>query len=201
MFGASWDVWKHGHPPIELYGTEGSMRVPDPNFYGGVVETSEQGGDWIAAQHRRDAARHAELAGRRAAPCQLPRARRCRDGDGDPQRQAAPRERRAGAACARGDGGGGERRRNGNFGRSQAAGGFRRGRRGGGLHSGGRQDRRRPQAHGEEDGAKRPAAKKSKGPAKGKKPAAKKAKRSAPRKPTKKAKRATKTAKKGRRGR
>jgi predicted dehydrogenase len=46
-FTASWDVWKHTHHPIELYGTEGSMRVPDPNFFGGVVETSERGGDWV----------------------------------------------------------------------------------------------------------------------------------------------------------
>jgi predicted dehydrogenase len=46
IFGASWDVWKHGHAPIELYGTEGSLRVPDPNFFGGVVETTERGGEW-----------------------------------------------------------------------------------------------------------------------------------------------------------
>jgi len=42
----SWDVWKHGHPGIELYGTEGSMRVPDPNFFGGTVEFSERDGEW-----------------------------------------------------------------------------------------------------------------------------------------------------------
>jgi predicted dehydrogenase len=48
LFGASWDVWKHGHAPIELYGTDGSMRVPDPNFFGGVVEVSERNGDWVA---------------------------------------------------------------------------------------------------------------------------------------------------------
>lgn len=47
MLCMSWDVWKHGHPPIELYGTEGSMRVPDPNFFGGTVEYTERGGDWI----------------------------------------------------------------------------------------------------------------------------------------------------------
>jgi predicted dehydrogenase len=47
VFVMSWDVWKHGHPPIELYGTEGSLRVPDPNFFGGLVETTERGGDWI----------------------------------------------------------------------------------------------------------------------------------------------------------
>jgi predicted dehydrogenase len=46
--GASWDVWKHGHVnPIELYGTEGSMLVPDPNFFGGTVQYSEAGGDYI----------------------------------------------------------------------------------------------------------------------------------------------------------
>jgi predicted dehydrogenase len=45
-FAMSWDVWRHGHPPIELYGTEGSLRVPDPNFFGGVVEITERGGDW-----------------------------------------------------------------------------------------------------------------------------------------------------------
>ncbi|MBL8808087.1 MAG: Gfo/Idh/MocA family oxidoreductase [Rhodospirillales bacterium] len=48
MFTMSWDVWKHGHPPIELYGTEGSLRVPDPNFFGGTVEYTERGGDWIS---------------------------------------------------------------------------------------------------------------------------------------------------------
>jgi predicted dehydrogenase len=42
----SWDVWRHGHPAIELYGAEGSMRVPDPNFFGGNVEITERGGDW-----------------------------------------------------------------------------------------------------------------------------------------------------------
>jgi predicted dehydrogenase len=45
-FTMSWDVWKHGHPPIELYGAEGSLRVPDPNFFGGSVEVTERGGDW-----------------------------------------------------------------------------------------------------------------------------------------------------------
>jgi predicted dehydrogenase len=45
----SWDVWRHGHPPIELYGTEGSMRVPDPNFFGGIVEFTDRGEDWQSA--------------------------------------------------------------------------------------------------------------------------------------------------------
>ena len=36
-FNASWDVWKHGHAPIELYGEDGTIFVPDPNFFGGEV--------------------------------------------------------------------------------------------------------------------------------------------------------------------
>jgi predicted dehydrogenase len=48
VFTMSWDVWKHGHPPIELYGTEGSLRVPDPNFFGGAVEVTARGGDWVS---------------------------------------------------------------------------------------------------------------------------------------------------------
>jgi predicted dehydrogenase len=45
-FCMSWDVWRHGHPAIELYGTDGSLRVPDPNFFGGAVELTERSGDW-----------------------------------------------------------------------------------------------------------------------------------------------------------
>ena len=45
--GTSWDVWRHGHAnPIELYGTDGSMLVPDPNFFGGRVATTDKGGDY-----------------------------------------------------------------------------------------------------------------------------------------------------------
>ena len=34
---ASWDVWAHRHSSMELYGTEGSLFLPDPNFFGGTV--------------------------------------------------------------------------------------------------------------------------------------------------------------------
>ncbi len=47
VFTMSWDVWKHSHPAIELYGTEGSLRVPDPNFFGGTVAYNEGRGDWV----------------------------------------------------------------------------------------------------------------------------------------------------------
>ena len=43
----SFDVYKHGHAPIELYGTEGSLQVPDPNTFGGPVRVFRPGfQDW-----------------------------------------------------------------------------------------------------------------------------------------------------------
>jgi len=43
----SFDVHRHGHSPIELYGTEGSLKVPDPNTFGGPVEMfTHAQGDW-----------------------------------------------------------------------------------------------------------------------------------------------------------
>jgi len=42
-FNASWDVWNHGHAPMELYGEEGTIHVPDPNFFGGQVRFSKRG--------------------------------------------------------------------------------------------------------------------------------------------------------------
>ncbi len=44
-FGASWDVWKHRHANMELYGEEGSIFIPDPNFFGGAVEVTAKGAD------------------------------------------------------------------------------------------------------------------------------------------------------------
>ena len=46
-FLASWDVWRHDMP-LELHGTAGSLRVPDPNFFGGTIELAEERGDWAA---------------------------------------------------------------------------------------------------------------------------------------------------------
>ena len=41
--GASWDVWAHRHANMELYGEDGSIFVPDPNFFGGTVEIGNPG--------------------------------------------------------------------------------------------------------------------------------------------------------------
>lgn len=45
---ASWDVWASNHPIMELYGTEGTMNLPDPNFFGGTVTVTERSGDPVA---------------------------------------------------------------------------------------------------------------------------------------------------------
>jgi predicted dehydrogenase len=37
---ASWDVMANRHQNMELYGTDGAIFVPDPNFFGGPVEVA-----------------------------------------------------------------------------------------------------------------------------------------------------------------
>jgi predicted dehydrogenase len=39
----SFDVWHHEMPHLEIYGTEGSLQVPDPNGFGGVVRVRKAG--------------------------------------------------------------------------------------------------------------------------------------------------------------
>lgn len=41
---ASWDVHAHQHSNIEIYGTEGSLFVPDPNFFGGDIKLAGKDG-------------------------------------------------------------------------------------------------------------------------------------------------------------
>ena len=45
-FLASWDVWKHGVPPIELHGQKASLRLPDPNWFGGDLQIAGQNEEW-----------------------------------------------------------------------------------------------------------------------------------------------------------
>ena len=42
----SFDVARHRHGPIELYGETGSLIVPDPNHFGGKVEWATAAEDW-----------------------------------------------------------------------------------------------------------------------------------------------------------
>lgn len=41
----SFDVAAHKHVPLEIYGTEQSLIVPDPNFFGGELELRQRGRD------------------------------------------------------------------------------------------------------------------------------------------------------------
>ena len=41
---ASWDICAHRHSSMELYGTEGTLFVPDPNFFGGSLDHAGRNG-------------------------------------------------------------------------------------------------------------------------------------------------------------
>ena len=41
----SFDVWSEEHSRIDIYGTEGTLSVPDPNTFGGPVRVWRSGGD------------------------------------------------------------------------------------------------------------------------------------------------------------
>ena len=49
----SFDVWAHRHVPLEIYGTTGSLIVPDPNWFGGEVRLFEADGAWREVEHHR----------------------------------------------------------------------------------------------------------------------------------------------------
>jgi len=56
----SFDVWQHNLPRIEIYGTEGSLSVPDPNTFNGVVRLWQPAsGNWqdMPPTHRDDVLR------------------------------------------------------------------------------------------------------------------------------------------------
>jgi len=56
----SFDVQAHTLPNLELYGTEGTLRLPDPNTFGGPIRLRRRGDDdW--ADHPLDAG-HADNA-------------------------------------------------------------------------------------------------------------------------------------------
>jgi predicted dehydrogenase len=54
----SFDVPRHRHGPIELYGTEAAMIVPDPNFFDGRIQIGKAGDDWQEAPIQHGHAEH-----------------------------------------------------------------------------------------------------------------------------------------------
>lgn len=48
----TFDVWAHQMPHIEMYGTDGSLNVPDPNHFGGEVKLWQpETQQWCEAAH------------------------------------------------------------------------------------------------------------------------------------------------------
>lgn len=43
----SFDVAGHKHVPLEIYGTDATLIVPDPNHFGGQVEILKKGEQWV----------------------------------------------------------------------------------------------------------------------------------------------------------
>ena len=60
----SFDMWGHSLPILEVYGSEGSLSVPDPNGFGGPVKLAKPGKGWeeVTLTHRTDLARGSGLA-------------------------------------------------------------------------------------------------------------------------------------------
>ena len=46
QYFCSCDVWKHMHTSIEIYGSEGTLILPDPNFFGGNLLISNKDNKW-----------------------------------------------------------------------------------------------------------------------------------------------------------
>lgn len=55
----SFETWGHHLPPIEVYGTDGALSVPDPNTFGGVVRVKTASENWseVPPTHRSDVQR------------------------------------------------------------------------------------------------------------------------------------------------
>lgn len=64
--GFSWDVFRHSNHPIEIHGTEGSMRLPDPDTFGGIVGVSTGGQPW--REHTTDHLLHGRINWPHATP-------------------------------------------------------------------------------------------------------------------------------------
>jgi predicted dehydrogenase len=69
----SFDVWSANLPRIEIYGTEGSLSVPDPNTFGGQVMVRRAGaGEWSEIPHT-----HSTDVGRGIGVADMAHALRC----------------------------------------------------------------------------------------------------------------------------
>ena len=47
-FTATFDVWKSKLPWLEIYGSEGTLSISDPNLFGGTIEIAAPGGEYCS---------------------------------------------------------------------------------------------------------------------------------------------------------
>ncbi len=60
----SFDVKSHGHRNIEIYGTEGSLSIPDPNTFGGEVLACLPGSkEWVPQPYTHEYADNSRILG------------------------------------------------------------------------------------------------------------------------------------------
>ena len=71
----SLDAWQHSHPPLEIYGTLGTLALPDPNFFGGEPRLLRRQGPVGVRPARRPAVERAQLRAAVRHVRQLPRSR------------------------------------------------------------------------------------------------------------------------------
>ncbi|MEW6756454.1 MAG: Gfo/Idh/MocA family oxidoreductase, partial [Candidatus Latescibacterota bacterium] len=67
----SFDVWGAQVPCIEVYGTEGSLSVPDPNGFGGAVRLKRERGEWKEVPHSHPYAENTRSIGVADMACAL----------------------------------------------------------------------------------------------------------------------------------
>ena len=68
----SFDVWAHNLPRIDVYGSEGSLSVPDPNGFGGPVRIRRSGdSEWTEVPHTHGCAENGRGIGVADMACAL----------------------------------------------------------------------------------------------------------------------------------
>jgi predicted dehydrogenase len=72
----SFDVPRHRHTPLEIYGTEGSLLVPDPDLFDGEIQHATSSGEWIVVHSEPEADDQSSRAIGLADMAQAIRARR-----------------------------------------------------------------------------------------------------------------------------
>ena len=88
----SFDVWASQAPKLEIYGSQGSLGLPDPNTFGGPVRMRGAGKRYLA-----------RCSGNPTLHEEQPRARFGRHSRWTPRRRIPPGQWRDGLPCPRGD--------------------------------------------------------------------------------------------------